>query len=175
MYRIAVIGAGQLGGRHLQGLVRIEPQSQYFVVDPSTEALQTAHTRVQETGVALAPDQVIYLTTLSDLPSHLDYVVVATAADVRLNVLKKLLAEKSVSNLLLEKVLFQHIKDYQAALDLFEMLPTKVWVNCPRRVFPIYQTVKNFFSGQQLLQFQASGGNWGLGCNSVHFLDLIGY
>lgn len=175
MYHIAVIGAGQLGSRHLQGLIRLDLDCQYFVVDPSPDSLKIAQNRVNEVGIPGAAERVTYLTSLSELPELIDYAVVATAADVRLNVLQTLLFSRSVRNLLLEKVLFQRISDYQVASDLLRGSGTRTWVNCPRRAFPIYQTVRKFFEGQTLLHFQVYGGNWGLGCNSIHFLDLLAF
>lgn len=175
MYHIAVIGAGQLGGRHLQGLIRLDLDSKFFVVDPSSDSLKIAQSRVAEVGISGAPERVTYHTSLNELPDIIDYAVVATAADVRLSVLQVLLSGRSVRNVLLEKVLFQRVGDYQIASDLLQHTGTKAWVNCPRRAFPIYQTVRKFFEGQVLRQFEVHGGNWGLGCNSIHFLDLLGF
>lgn len=175
MYSIAVIGAGQLGSRHLQGLIRLDLDSKIFVVDPSSDSLRIAQNRVTEMGAPGAAERVTYHTSLSELPDLIDYAVIATAADVRLSVLQSLVCGRSVRNLLLEKVLFQRIGDYQIASDLLQCTGTKAWVNCPRRAFPIYQTVRQFFEGQVLRHFQVHGGNWGLGCNSIHFLDLLGF
>lgn len=175
MYRLAVIGAGQLGSRHLQGLIRLDVDCQLFVVDPSHKSLEIARSRVEEMGVSGAAQRVSYHTSLNELPDHIDYAVIATAADIRLAVLQGLLNGRSVRNLLLEKVLFQRVSDYQIASDLLRDAGAQAWVNCPRRAFPIYQSIRNFFEGKALRHFQVHGGNWGLGCNSIHFLDLLAF
>ncbi|OQS42507.1 Gfo/Idh/MocA family oxidoreductase [Chromobacterium haemolyticum] len=175
MYNIAVVGAGQLGSRHLQGLLKLDLRCQYFVTDPSENSLKVTQSRVAELGMPENSFKITYTTTQSELPEHLDYVVVATTADVRLEVLKNLLGKHSVGNLLLEKVLFQYTDDYEVAAELIHKSGTKAWVNCPRRAFQIYQDVRNFFANQNLLHFHVHGGDWGLGCNSIHFLDLLEY
>ncbi|RCS57428.1 hypothetical protein [Parvibium lacunae] len=176
MYQIAVIGAGQLGSRHLQGLARLELDCQYFVVDPSESSLVTTKNRLNEIDIPEIDKKVTYLRSINDLPKIIDYAVISTSADVRLKVIKDLLNLVDVKNLLLEKVLFQHSDDYQVASMLFkEKKDLKIWVNCPRRLFPIYKKVHSFFKEDPIHHFQVYGGNWGLGCNSIHFIDLLAF
>jgi hypothetical protein len=175
MYRIAVIGAGQLGSRHLQGLARLELPCEIDVVDPSPGSLAVAQQRLAEMPQNAAIRAVRFHDSLQALPGLLDYVVVATAADVRLNVLQSLLAAHDVRFMLLEKVLFQRLDDYGIAQTLLASRKVQAWVNCTRRLFPIYAMVRDFFAGESLTYFQVRGGGWGLGCNSVHFLDLLAW
>jgi hypothetical protein len=174
VYRIALIGAGQLGSRHLQGLVRLALQCEIDVVDPSPASLALARQRFSEMPQNPAIRAVRFHNALQALPASLDYVVVATAADVRLAVLQSLLADRQVRFMLLEKVLFQRLDDYYVAQALLASGKVQAWVNCTRRLFPIYGEVQSFFAGEQLRYFQVMGGAWGLGCNSVHFVDLLG-
>jgi pyrroline-5-carboxylate reductase len=43
-----IIGAGELGSRHLPGLLQYEPIQEIYVVDPSETALQIAQSRAAE-------------------------------------------------------------------------------------------------------------------------------
>jgi len=174
MYRIAIIGAGQLGGRHLQGLARLSLPCEIEVVDPSAASLEVSRQRFAEMPPNFAITSVNYHSSIEALPLTLDYVVIATAADVRLLVLKTLLAGRKVHSVLFEKVLFQYLDDYAEAKALLVDHQVQAWVNCPRRAYPIYDLVKNFFSEDPLKYFQVMGGGWGLGCNSIHFIDLLG-
>lgn len=174
MYRIAVIGAGQLGGRHLQGLARLALPCEIEVVDPSPVSLDTARQRFAEMPPNSAIVSVNYHSSIETLPSTLDYAVIATTADVRLSVLQTLLAGRKVRSVLLEKVLFQYQGDYAVAEALLASHKVQAWVNCPRRAFPIYDVVRDFFAEEPLKYFQVMGGGWGLGCNSIHFIDLLG-
>lgn len=174
MYRIAIIGAGQLGGRHLQGLARLTLPCEIEVVDPSPVSLDAARQRFAEIPPNPSVLSVNYRLSVEALPSTLDYVIVATTADVRLSVLQALLAGRNVRAVLLEKVLFQRMGDYAVAEALLASRKVQGWVNCPRRTFPIYGLIRDFFVGEPLKYFQVMGGGWGLGCNSIHFIDLLG-
>ncbi|WP_155401840.1 Gfo/Idh/MocA family oxidoreductase [Chromobacterium violaceum] len=174
MYQLAVVGAGQLGSRHLQGLSQISSDCHIYVVDPSENSLEIARKRFSEIDSTKTKNKsVYYLNSPDDLPHELDYVVVATNADIRLQVLKELVCKHKIRSLLLEKVLFQRLEDYELAESLLEEHSIPTWVNCPRRAWGIYEQVKDFFSNEALKYFNVSGGAWGLGCNSVHFLDVI--
>ncbi|NYT39226.1 Gfo/Idh/MocA family oxidoreductase [Sphingomonas sp. R-74633] len=174
MRKLAVIGAGQLGSRHLQALMKLTFPCEIWVMDPSAASLDTARERASV--IAQGADHKLYFTQqLTELPRALDYVIVATAADVRWKVLQQLLGASSVRYLLLEKVLFQDLAHYDAAQQLFASCGTSVWVNCTRRAYPIYDRVRDFFAGRPLWQMNVSGGEWGLGCNGVHFLDLYAF
>lgn len=173
-YQIAVIGAGQLGSRHLQGLVRLGLPCDIYVIDPSAASLDIAHQRASEVPAA-ASHSLHFHQQIEALPLMLDHAVIATAADVRLPVLRALLQGRTVRNILLEKVLFQRQSDYALATELLQQAGSRAWVNCPRRVFPIYETLRTFFLHDPLLHVDVRGGNWGLGCNSIHFIDIIAY
>lgn len=171
---IAVIGAGQLGSRHLQGLVRLGMPCEIHVVDPSAASLDVARQRAAEVS-AVVPHSLHFHQQVEALPSNLDHAVIATAADVRLPVMRALLQGRVVRNILLEKVLFQRLSDYPSAAALLQQAGSRAWVNCPRRAFPIYETLRTFFIDDPLLHVDVRGGNWGLGCNSIHFIDIIAY
>lgn len=174
-YSVAVIGAGQLGSRHIQGLTQIAPACRIFVVDPYKPSLERARVRAAELPSKGNNKTISYHESFESLPRNLDYVVIATTSDTRLNVLEKLLDELSIGALLLEKVLFQRLDEYGIAERLISANQVPTWVNCPRRGWPIYSFVKRFFEDQNISLFQIHGGDWGLGCNSVHFLDLFSF
>jgi hypothetical protein len=173
-YKIAVVGAGQLGSRHLQALVRLGMPCEIHVVDPSAASLEIASQRAGEVPAA-APHLLHFHQHVDALPPLLDHAVIATAADVRLAVMRALLQRRTVRHMLLEKVLFQRLPDYTLAAELLQQSGCRAWVNCPRRAFPIYATLRTFFADDPLQHVEVRGGNWGLGCNSIHFVDIIAY
>jgi hypothetical protein len=173
-HQIAVIGAGQLGSRHLQGLVRLGMPCEIHVVDPSAASLDMARRRADEVPAATY-HTLHFHQQIEGLPPILDLAVIATTADVRLSVMRALLQGRTVRNILLEKVLFQRQSDYAEAAELLQQAGNRAWVNCPRRVFPIYEMLRTFFRDDPLLHADVRGGNWGLGCNSIHFIDIIAY
>ena len=110
---VAVIGVGQLGSRHLQGLARVESVGRLIGVEPSADSLAVARERLADVRTE-AGDPIELVGSVADLPDRLDYVVVATSADVRRTVIEELLDGREVEHLLLEKVLFQRLADFDA-------------------------------------------------------------
>lgn len=171
MMKCAVIGAGQLGSRHLQGILTYRKTSlKVFVVDPSDASLQRAEQRSREIS---HPHRLTYVRAIKELPVQLDLVVVATNSDVRAAVVCDLFNHSAVKRLILEKVLFQSIEEYDAIEKLLTARAVDCFVNHPRRMFSHYRNLREYFHGSNDLSAQAVGRNWGLGCNAVHIIDLF--
>lgn len=170
---ILLIGAGQLGSRHLQGLLKMSQECIIYVLDPSTESLQTSKQRAEE---ITHTHQVNYLSNWDSLPSRFDLSIIATNSNIREQITTQLLERFSVSYLILEKVLFQEIGAYGRISELIKQKGVKTWVNHPRRMFKQYQDIKKLIQeAKEPVVFNLAGGNWGLGCNGLHFIDLFAY
>lgn len=175
MKKIALIGAGQLGSRHLQGLAKSELEISIEVIEPFEVSRDTTKQRFEEVPTNENIKSLDFLESITQLSDELDLVIVATNADVRFDVVNELLKNKKVKNLILEKVLFQKIEEYQKIEKLLKKTNTKCWVNHPRRMFPFYKNLKQQLSNSKDINFSVSGGSWGLGCNGLHFLDCFSY
>ena len=173
MKNIVVIGAGQLGSRHLQALALCTFPVTLHVVDPNKESLETAKERFEEIKPNKNIREVKYYLSLDSLDSEIDFCVIATGANARLTVLQALAERVKVKYLLLEKVLFQTIADYHHARKILEKHEITAWVNCPRRMYSIYQELKMLLDFDSTISCSVAGGEWGLGCNAIHFLDLM--
>lgn len=174
MYNIAIIGAGQLGSRHLQSLASIAFPIHITVIDPFQGSLDTAKTRWLEMNPA-AHLNIQFLNSIALAPKELDIVIVASNANVRKNIIQSLVEQAKVKYLILEKVLFQHLDDYDEIAALLKNNNIKTWVNCPRRMYSYYNALKEKLNNSSPFQFTIQGNNWGMGCNTIHFLDLFHY
>ena len=171
-YKVALIGAGQLGSRHLQGLSRSSIKLSIEVVEPIEQCRVVAKNRYDEMQSA---DKIEFFGHIGQLSDHLDLVIIATTADVRAEVVQQLLEEKKVRNLVLEKVLFQKLEDYEIIDKLLRQKAVSAWVNHPRRCFPFYQELKCKLKDAESTDVNVMGGAWGLTCNGLHMLDLFCY
>lgn len=174
MKTIAILGAGQIGSRHLQGLAKLRLPVHLQVFDPSEAALATARERfAQAMGPEANPNiqGVDYISDFSRIEEKLDLAIVATAANVRRELTEKLLNRYEVKNLLLEKIVFQRARDFSEIGAMLAKKQVKTWVNCALRLWPVYEKL----AAQKCtnLQFHATGSNWGIGCNAIHYLDLF--
>lgn len=168
-----IIGAGQLGSRHLQGLLRLQQEQIIYVVDPSEISLEMSKERAKEIQ---HKHTLNFLTDWQTLPSEFDLVIVATGANVRAKVVMQLLESYKVNKMILEKVLFQELRLYETIGNLIKKTHTQTWINHPRRMFSHYQYIKKCINGNnEKANFLIGGSNWGLACSALHFIDLIAY
>lgn len=175
MNKIVLIGAGQLGSRHLQGLAKSNVEIAIEVVEPFMQARKVAQERYEEIAYNPKINSIEFFDSIDALSDTLDVVIIATNADVRSEVIKELLTKKTVKNLILEKVLFQRLEEYVEVKELLDKTSIKCWVNHPRRSFPFYQALKNEIKDSEQISYMVQGGTWGLGCNGLHFIDHLSF
>lgn len=176
MKTIAIIGAGQLGSRHLQALAKVDYPIDVQVVDPSNEALKIAKERFEQVMPAANVKQITFHNSLDELYSILDFCIIATNADIRGVIIEKLLFKKKVKYLILEKILFQTEHEYGKIGQLIQKHNVKTWVNCPRRMWPVYREMreKNLIYNR-ILEMNVAGSNWGLATSTIHMIDLLAF
>lgn len=172
---VVIIGAGQLGSRHLQGLKSSNIGMSIFLVDPSVGALAVALDRYDQIETEAADKSVALLESIELLPDDLDLVIIATNSGVRANVTRSLLSGKSVRNIVFEKFLFSSLSDYPLVLSLLKEKGVNAWVNCPRRMFSHYKLLKELLKDEVHVHYSLTGGEWGLACNAIHFIDCFAF
>ncbi|MCR5482416.1 MAG: Gfo/Idh/MocA family oxidoreductase [Clostridia bacterium] len=172
MNNIVVIGAGNIGRRHMQSLKELKHMAKIYVVDINNSSLELARNLWDKTeGMS---HSIEYCKTVDDVPLEIKLAIVATTSGNRATITRDLLIHKRIENLILEKVLFQKPEDYSAIGELIEKSNCKAWVNCPRRIFDFYGEIRKSVLGQKIEVF-VRGNNWGLMCNTIHFVDLVAF
>ena len=175
MFKLAIIGCGQLGSRHLQGLLKTEFPISIDVVDSSEASLDLAKFRASEIESKVKPEDIRYLKSIVEMADDIDLCIVATSANIRFKVVEELLARKKVKNLVLEKVLFQSLEDYTKASNMFTENNVQCWVNCPRPMFDIYKEIQSKIGTNEVITYTAFGGEWGLACSAIHLIDHMSF
>ena len=176
MIHCAIIGAGQIGSRHLQALCQFEKPIRVDLVDPSDESLQTAQSRFEEVISSGKPDTELYCHhSLGDLPDTLEIVIVATSSVIREKIIRDVIQKRSVKNLILEKVLFQRKIQYVEIDNFLKESSIPTWVNCWMRTADLFKQIKSVLNSKDLIQMKVAGPRWGMGTNSVHFMDLLSF
>ena len=172
MQQLAIIGAGNIGSRHLQGLARLKFPATIWVVDHSAEALKLAEERFKE--IESADKTTHFISSIQDIKeTNIDLAIIATDSGHRLAALTELTGHCQVKYLILEKVLFPALEDYPLAEKIIREHNIKAWVNCPRRLNKYYQELKNKLGSH--LKISVTGNDWGLGSNALHFIDLFAF
>lgn len=174
MYNILLIGAGQLGSRHLQGLLKCRLPVKIEVIEPSEKNRNTAIERAEQAKVSGNKTELIFSKSLDEISGReADLVIIATNSDVRAEIVTELTGRVKFRYLILEKVVYQSLEVFKQQISLLEKSNIKTWVNYPRRIYPFYSDLKKELSGCGKISLTVSGSNWGLGCNSLHFIDLL--
>lgn len=176
MVNIAIIGAGQIGSRHLQAMAQLEEPAEVQLVDHSEASLRTAQERFYD--VYDSESKKIELKcrkSIDALFDHIDVAIVATCSDVRSAVIREVTRKKEVKSFILEKVLFQTIGEYFEIAEVLTKKNIPAWVNCWMREKDFYKKLKTQLNLDEKIQMTVEGSLWGMGGNSIHFIDLFSY
>lgn len=172
MYTVLIAGAGQLGSRHLQGVKTSLKELDIWVYDLSKESLKVAEERYNQVETNVS--KTVHFVSETDLlPLHFDIAIVACSSKPRLAICKLLLAHSVIKFLVLEKFLFTSLSEYDEADKLFKEKGVKVWVNCPRRMFGYYDKINDLLNKNSLINMNFYGKDWGMCCNTIHFVDIF--
>jgi hypothetical protein len=173
-YTVAIFGAGHLGSRYLQGLSTCSIPLKIYVQDISQSALLKAENYWHEVEGSSTVHEISFISDIRNCPALIDLAIVATTADVRPEVVKKISHLISVRYWILEKVIAQSIKGLEE-IQSYIGNRSLAWVNTPRRIVPWYQSIKEELNSPLPYHLSVTGGQWGLACNAVHFLDLLSW
>lgn len=172
---IAIIGAGQIGSRHLQGLSKLNIESEIYVLDKFQSSLEIARTRFLEMPSNSKIIKIHFGENFEMLPEMIDLAIIASGAEPRLQIMQALLSRGNVSFLILEKILFQSLNEYYDAEKLLLEKNVKAWVNCPRRIWEEYLIIKQYLRNSQKISFDMKGKNWGMLSNTIHMIDIFSF
>lgn len=172
MNKIAIIGAGQLGSRHLQALNLVKKPLDITVIDSSIDSLKTAQARF-EASITENIHQINYYNDFK-LDQHCDVAIVASTAKSRRKIIEALLSSTHVNHLVLEKLLFTEKEDYEVISNILDKKDTKTWVNCPMRMMPFYKKLHTQFNNSSV-HYHVTGSQYGLITNAIHYLDHLAY
>lgn len=171
MITILLVGVGGIGMRHAQSIASLEAPFSCWAVDPSEDSLNRTRTLLAETK---SIDSFRFVCSPNQAPKEVDVAIVATSSLVRAKVVEELLASKQIKYLILEKFLFPRLSEYTEIGKLLTQKSIPCWVNTPRGMYPGWQTVAaSLASSGGKLRYSLVGGGWGLGCNTIHYIDML--
>ena len=165
---VLLVGLGNIGFRHLQGLAPLVPRIRLAGVDPSAPARERAAAEWARLGGEVGS----FVGDLDALDRCFATAVVATSATGRLTVLRAVLPRVTGPRLIIEKVAFTSIAELQAARALLAEAGKAALVNCARRMWPMYAALREHLAGGRIA-ISVRGRGIGLGSNGVHFIDLL--
>ena len=175
MKNIFLIGVGNIGFRHLQSLNKIGCSININVIDPNRKSLNVAKDFFHSGQKNNYIQSVNYYEKIEKTNKIVDLAIIATNADVRRSVLEKMINTCKVRFIILEKIAFQNSEDFSFIINLLKDKGIKAWVNCSRRAYLSYQKIQSKINKKEIVNFSVIGGGWGIGCNSIHMIDLFSF
>lgn len=172
MKNICIIGAGNIGSRHLQAIKNVKFPLTIEVVDPSDDSLAIAKQRYEQVQ-SKHNHKIKFLKDIEDISEKIDIVIIATNSNIRKNIIEQVLNHSKVTYFILEKLLFQKKQDYFKVQTLLEKSRCKTWVNCGMRTMPFYFNMKKSIKGK--IEYFVNGGQFGLITNAIHYIDHMSY
>lgn len=172
---IAIIGAGQLGSRHLQGLKKAQAPMNIYVLDANNDSLKICEQRYNEIADNNLIGEIIFTSQWEQIPDRIDIAIVATGSKPRCAIIHELVERHQCRMLILEKFLFPRMSEYDEISELLKNNNVQAWVNCSRRYFACYQKLREVLINDGPITFVLEGKNWGLCCNSIHQIDLFAF
>ena len=173
---VAVIGCGQLGRRHIQGLGLSLSEINVHVYDVAKESLNTCAAFAEEIGDYISNLRLSYfddIKTIGNAVSSFDLVIISSTATARPSQIKTLKSYIQSKAWLLEKPICQSPDELDELLDLTKDIA--VWVNHSRRVVPWYQALKSKYFAGQKVNITFAGPDIGIGCNISQLIDLVNF
>ncbi len=175
MKNICILGAGNIGSRHLQALKNVRTPLSICVVDTSVDSINQAKERYESfPGLVNSKHKLSFYQGFEGLPEQIDIAIIATTSNVRREVCEKLLNQASVKIMILEKLLFQKKDDYLFIQKLLKDKKCKGFVNCSMRTMPFYFNLRKEIKKLPFNYF-VTGSQYGLITNAIHYIDHMAF
>lgn len=171
MKTILLIGVGQLGCRHLEGLVTSSTPLVIHAVDMSLESINLAKSRWQSFGEKTNNHKIFWNNTLPCNLDFFDVCIISSTSTKRASLVQQISKCYLVNYWILEKVLAQSSGEL-SHIESILMNAKGAWVNTPWRSMLLYKSLKKAINGNYPLKISFSGSDLGIACNSIHFIDL---
>jgi hypothetical protein len=167
---ILIIGVGSIGKRHLESILRLK-YINIYLIDNSETSLNLSKKIIYNQNKNKL--QVAFFTKIEQIIPKIDLCIVATNSIGRKELILKLINNISIKYLILEKIVFNKINDFDFIIKKLNNNKINSWVNYSRRYDNLFKKIKNDIKNIDTVLIEVAGGKWGLGSNSVHFIDLL--
>ena len=172
-YNVLLIGSGNVGSRHLQGILKSEHNINLHIVEINPKSIVVTKKRIQE--VENNNKRIYFHKDLKFKNFFFDLAIIATNANERLDVIKKMLKSKKIKNCIIEKIAFQSESEFKKAIEILKKNKVNSWVNCARNYHPVYNLIKKNINKEKKILMHIKGNSWNMASNSIHFIELFNY
>lgn len=170
MKQLCLIGAGAIGLRHLEGVLKVRTPLRVVVTDPSLAALKNAR------AVSIPKRHTVTYKKVLPRGDIVDLAIVATTSRRRAKAVRDLLNKSRVVRyIVLEKILFDRKEDYAAIERLLRRRRVRAWVNSPVRMYPFHRALKGKLGAGPVFCHFTGGERYGLMTTAIHDAHYASY
>jgi hypothetical protein len=171
--KIILVGAGNIGRRYLEGIVKLETPLEINVYDKNINSLKIIQEKFYEINSKNNKHK-ISLNSEKKKKSNCDLVIIATSSYERLKIIDQYKKKFNTKFWIVEKILEQSSDNTNNILShLHNNRKVFAWVNTPRRIMKFYAELKKKVYPNIPKKISVNGGLWGMACNAIHFIDIV--
>lgn len=170
-HKVVMIGMGNIGRRHLQGLWMSDPQAHFYCYDSHGPAAQALTDFCANEGIT-AP--ISWCGTMEDARRQIDnqtVVVDATTTEQRHARLIDII-QSGPKAVITEKPVCLDLNQYQHLIDESARCHVPVYVDFVRRSFAGYGRIKERLKNSGPVHINFITGGVGLAASGIHLMDL---
>jgi hypothetical protein len=170
-YNILIVGGGNIGSRHLQGLSKSDHKLSIHIYDFHSGSLAICKERWDNVSDGTKQHSVYFYDDLENIPKKIFLCINAATSKNRFDLIKACSQIFDIKYLILEKFLFQNIDEYSACMNLIDV--ERTWVNTNYSGINLFTEILDKFDSFNNLSIETKPTNWGMACNAIHFLDWV--
>ena len=159
--KVLIIGCGKIGLSHLRAIRKIRPKLYIYLYDKDLKKINNIKNK-----------NIFILKNLKQY-NKFDLAIISTNSKERFKIFLDLVINNSVKKIIFEKFIYFEKYQFYKTIKILNQLKIKAWVNCLRREVEIFKKIKSQIKNEFKIFYGSS--DWGLGCNSIHFLDLFAF
>lgn len=166
-FKLVIVGLGNIGSRYLEGTLKSNINLEIYCVDKKNIIKKKKASNKYKN----LSKNIFFMNDFESLPNKIDILIIATTSNIRFNIATKLIELKQISNLILEKVVFQRKSHFHNFFNIISKKKIPAFISLPRRYYPIYRHISEM--NLKSLHINIDANQLGLGCNLIHFIDLF--
>lgn len=170
--KIAIIGTGNMGKRHLEACGKLPQELEAVCYDSNREMLDSVSDFCEANKIKL--NKLILansMTELLEFISEKTIVIVATTARDRQKILSLVIARQPLA-IITEKPLTQTLAEYESLIELAKEKKVPVYINFTRHLYAFYQEIKEQLEGLKAVSMRVVFPN-GIALIGIHMFELM--
>lgn len=171
-FNVLICGCGNIGFRHLQGIIKSKLNLNIFLYDINHKASKTMFDNIKKEKFNKKSKSVSILTNIKDY-IYYDIILISSTSKDRFIFIKKLLKKVNCNHMIIEKIAFLNPNDYQLAINLIKEKKIKAWINTNHHYHSYTKFIKSKIRSFKNSMLIVNGSNFNLISNIIHYMMFV--